>query len=135
MPWINPDFQCQEYARRLAEGIPQPKQKQAKKLINDCAAVIARQGPCAAILYLKDKARKKKPTDPATTAEGILKDLLPVFKLVDNTPVGPAESSTPATEAETRSRTIANDLGKLLLLRKLLLQFFAYLRHYVGTEG
>jgi hypothetical protein len=127
MGWSNLDFQCQEFARVLAGKIA--SDKQAKKLINDCASVIARQGPCASVLYLKDKARK------SATATGILSSLQDVFELVDGPRDEAEKSTTPADAAEKRSKAIANDLAKLLLLRKLMLQLFAYLRHYVGTEA
>jgi hypothetical protein len=123
MAWVNLDYECQKLARELADKVA--KQGEAEKLVESTTSVLSRQGPTAAVLFLESVAKKP-------VAKAMLEALPGVFALVEG---GTSEGESRGKHAEDRVKCIANDLPQLLLLRKLLMQFYTYLRHYVRAAA
>jgi len=116
------DLQCATTAAGLGERFT----KTEEKLIADCSAVLAGQGLYAFAVFLRARPKKDKEA-------GVL--LVRCGKLISF--LGPQTSSpAPPTEEAVVAlvQSIAADLHKLLLAKKMVAETLTYLKYHVKSK-
>ncbi len=112
MPFENLDLKCAKIAEDAAEKLKDSDQK----LVADASSILPKQGPYALTLYLASKKQHH-----------LLGQVGEILKLAHPKP----DAKTPSVLA----KEVATEPARLLLARRLLLQFFAYLKYLLKAKA
>jgi len=135
--WINLDFESARWAEETAKRIGAA----AETTVTNAAAVLARQGPYAMVVFLDGRVKEPKSNAPESCEKKLLERICEALEKIAGLscpgPIQPAPRPhrAPGQRARAMLKAAARDVETLLVVRRVLQQCLVYLRYQLKAES
>src|SRR4051812_5356462 len=121
MTWQYLDWECAKAAEDTLKELVGKTCEEAQRLVSDAGSVLPKQGPSAMVLYLQQKGKKNR------AAEILLSEVNKVLLKIP--------SAEGCVNARASINKLSTNLSDLLLARKLLILYLAYLKYQLKVKA